>query len=79
MVISMDVVVKKMDDKGRIVVPKKWRKKHPGKEYVLEIEEDEVKIYPLKKESLTKHIDSIEIDLESDLSDWHKIRKELKK
>lgn len=79
MVINMTVVVKKMDDQGRIVVPKEWREKHPGKEYVLELSEDEVRMSPLKKENLTKYFDSVEVDLESDLSDWHAVRKELKR
>ncbi len=41
--------------------------------------EDEVRMSPLKRENLTKYFDSVEVDLESDLSDWHAVRKELKR
>ena len=79
MVVKIPVVLTKMDDQGRIVVPKEWREKHPGKEYVLDMGEDEVRIYPLKEEDLTKFFDSAEVDLKSDLSDWKEVRKELRK
>jgi len=36
-----------------------------------------VEIRALKKIDLTKYFDKVEVDLRSDLSDWHKVRKEL--
>lgn len=78
MVLIVAVVVKKMDDQGRIVVPKEWREKHSGKEYVLELNEDEVRIFPLETTDLTEYFDSVDVDLKSDLSDWHAVKEELR-
>jgi len=38
-----------------------------------------VEINPAAKSDLTKHFDKIQVDLKSDLSDWPKVRKELKR
>lgn len=74
----MPTVVRKMDKQGRIVVPKEWRKKYSGKEFVMKLEEEEIRLIPLRKADLTDHFDSIEVDLESDLADWHSVRRELR-
>ena len=39
---------------------------------------DHVEIRPFNKSDLTKYFDKVEMDLKSDLSDWHKVRKELR-
>lgn len=75
----MNVKVRKMDEQGRIVIPKKWRDEHSERDFVIKMEGDEIKMIPLKSTDLTEYFDSIEVDLESDLSDWHSIRKELRK
>jgi len=38
-----------------------------------------IKISPNEKIDLTKFFDKVEVDLKSDLSDWHRVRKELRK
>ena len=38
---------------------------------------DTVEMRPFVKADLTKYFDIIEVDLKSDLSDWHKVRKEM--
>ena len=39
--------------------------------------EDVVEIRLFKKSDLTKYFDKVEVHLKSDLSDWHKVRKEI--
>lgn len=74
----MGIKVRKMDEQGRIVVPKEWRDEHDERKFVIKMEGDEMKMIPLKSNDLTKYFDSIEVELESDLSDWHSVRKELR-
>jgi len=38
-----------------------------------------VEIRPFTKFDLSKYFDRVEVDLKSDLSDWHKVRKELQR
>lgn len=76
---TMAVKVRKMDEQGRIVIPKEWRDEHNERKFVIKMEDEEMKIIPLKSNDLTKYFDSIEVELESDLSDWHSVRKELRK
>ncbi len=66
-----------MDEQGRVVVPKEWRDAHPGDRYVVVTTDDEVRIRPFESADLTEFFDSIEVEVESDLSDWHSLRKEL--
>ena len=40
---------------------------------------DVVEIRPFARTDLTKYFDSVEADLKSDLSEWHKVRKELRR
>ena len=74
---NMSVAIKKLDGQGRIVVPKEWRDKHGGGKVVLSLEEGKITITPLDEVDLTEYFDSIEVDVESDLSDWHAIKREL--
>ena len=72
--------VKDVDSQGRVVIPKEWRDKYlrDGKA-VLVLKEDLIEIRPLKRVSLTDYFDRVEVDIKSDLSDWHKVRKELRR
>ncbi len=76
----MKVEVKDVDSQGRVVIPKEWRDKYlrDGKA-VLVLKEDLIEIRPLKRVSLTDYFDRVEVDIKSDLSDWHKVRKELRR
>ena len=40
---------------------------------------DLIEIRPFTDIDLTKYFDSIEVDLKADLSDWHKVREELRR
>lgn len=76
----MRVEVKDVDSQGRVVIPKEWRDKYlKGGKAVLVLKEDLIEIRPLKRVSLTDYFDRVEVDIKSDLSDWHKVRKELRR
>jgi len=73
------VEIKVVDNQGRILLPKKWRDRYlKGKKAIIVYKENVVEIRPFDKSDLTKYFDKVEVDLKSDLSDWHKVRKELR-
>jgi hypothetical protein len=47
------------------------------KKAIISTKGDTIEIKPLTLIDLTKYFDKIEIDVKADLSDWHKVRKEL--
>ena len=60
------------------MLPKEWRDRYlKGKKAIIVYKENVVEIRPFDKSDLTKYFDKVEVDLKSDLSDWHKVRKEL--
>ena len=74
----MEVEIKIVDNQGRILLPKEWRDRYlKGKKAIIVYKGDVVEIRPFKKSDLTKYFDKVEADMKSDLSDWHKVRKEL--
>lgn len=75
----MEVEVKTVDDQGRIILPKMWRDRYlKGKKAIVVFKGDIIEIRPFTKPDLTKYFDKVEVNLKSDLSDWHKVRKELR-
>jgi bifunctional DNA-binding transcriptional regulator/antitoxin component of YhaV-PrlF toxin-antitoxin module len=76
----MDVEVKTVDTQGRIMLPKIWRDRYlKDKKAVVSQKGDLIEIRPFTDIDLTKYFDSIEVDLKADLSDWHKVREELRR
>jgi len=76
----MEAVLKDVDRQGRIVLPAAWRKKHLRKGKVLLRERAGVlEVVPQEDVDLTKYFDAWEVDVKSDLSDWHGVRRELRK
>jgi len=74
------VEIKSIDNQGRIILPKSWRDRYlKGRKAIIVYKGDLVEIRPFTKFDLTKHFDKVEVDLKSDLSDWHKVRKELRR
>jgi len=72
------VEIKSVDNQGRILLPKDWRNRYlKGKKAMVVYKGDLVEIRPFTKSDLTKFFDKVEVELKSDLSDWHKVRKEL--
>ena len=75
----MQVEIKNVDNQGRIMLPKDWRDRYlKGKKAIIVYKGDVVEIRPFVESDLTKFFDKVEVDLKSDLSDWHNIRKELR-
>jgi AbrB family looped-hinge helix DNA binding protein len=64
--------VKKLDNQGRIVLPREWRKKF-GDEVIVVTLEDRIEIFP-RKGNLLKFIDQIEVE---ELKEWNEMKKEL--
>ncbi len=71
-----DVEVKRLDEQGRLIIPKRWRKVLKGDRVVMRLKESSIEIEPMPPE-LTKFFDSVDVDVKSDLSDWHSVRREL--
>jgi len=79
MVVAIVVeIIRHMDKQGRLVLPKEWREKYAESGLVVvRIEGERIVLEPLKLPDLTKFFDSVEVDLESDLSDWKSVKGEL--
>ena len=72
--------IRRVDTQGRILLPKDWRNRYlKGKKAIIVCKGDRVQIRPVAKCDLTKYFDKVEVDLKSDLSDWHRVGKELRK
>ena len=72
-IIMADIVVKKIDRSGRIVIPAEWRK-NLGELVILVREDDNsIRILPLRNFSLTDLFDSIEIS--ASIEEWRDVKK----
>lgn len=70
--------LKQVDGQGRIILPKKWRDQHlKNHSVVMLVKDDEIIVKAHKTEDISDLIDSIELDIKSDLSDWDAVKKEL--
>ena len=75
----MQVEIKNVDNQGRIMLPKTWRDRYlKGKKAIIVYKGETVEIRPFAESDLTKFFDTVEVDLKAELSDWHKVRKELR-
>lgn len=73
----MEVVIKTIDRQGRLVIPKEWRDEVlEGGKVVMVRRGDSIEIRAYREVDLTRYF-SVEVELESDLSDWHSVRREL--
>jgi hypothetical protein len=62
------------------MLPKTWRDRYlKDKKAIVSQKGDLIEIRPFADIDLTKYFDSIEVDLKADLSDWHKVREELRR
>ena len=76
----MRIMLKEVDPQGRIVLPADWRRKHlRGDKVLLRPKGDVLEIVPQDKVDLTAYFDAADVDVKSDLSDWHGVRRELRK
>ena len=75
----MEMEIKTVDNQGRILLPKEWRDRYlKNKKAIVALKGDLVEIRPFESADLTKFFDTVEVDLKADLSDWHKVREELR-
>ena len=71
-------VVKALDGRGRLVLPKEWREKYAKRGPVLvRVEGAKVVVEPFELPDLTQFFDSVEVDLKADLVDWKAVKGEL--
>jgi bifunctional DNA-binding transcriptional regulator/antitoxin component of YhaV-PrlF toxin-antitoxin module len=76
----MGIFLKDVDRQGRIVLPAEWRKQHlRGGKVLLRSKGEVLEIVPQNRVDLTKYFDAAEADIKSDLSDWHSVRRDLRK
>jgi len=68
----MGVEVKRVDQYGRIGLPKEWREKEV---FMLEYP-DHLKILPKEKVDLTKFFDIAEVEV-TEFADYHKLKAEI--
>ena len=77
---KLEVEVKTVDSQGRIILPKNWRDRYlEGKKAIVSFKGDTIEIRPFTKVDLTKYFDKVDVDVKADLSEWHKVRKELRR
>jgi len=75
-----EVVSKELDEQGRIIVPKRWRERVlKGRRVMMRMKDGVIEISPLGSADLTAFFDKARVDVKSDLSDWHAVRKELRR
>jgi len=72
-----EMVVKKIDPQGRVVLPKSIREKAADNMVVVVDLVDHVVIYP-RGSNLSRYIDAVEVDVKS-FEDYHELRREARK
>ena len=76
----MRAVLRKIDERGRIVIPAEWRKKWMrGTKVILRNRGEVLEILPQDTVDLTLFFDRAEVDMKADLSNWHRARRDLQK
>lgn len=71
-------ITKHVDRQGRIVIPKKWREKNlKNHTVILEVKDDLIILKSYEAGDIEELFDSVELDLQSDLEDWKKVKREL--
>lgn len=74
------VEFKELDEQGRIIIPKEWRERVlKGRKVIMKLKDYSVEIIPYGPLDLTEFFDKVEADVASDLSDWHAVKKELRR
>ncbi len=73
----LQVIVKKINRRGRLVLPREWRARvlKETDEVILFMAEDFIKIVP-RNIDLSRYVNSVEVDVEN-FVDYHALRREL--
>jgi len=76
----MRPILKDIDEQGRIVIPAEWRRQYlRGTKVILRNRGEVLEILPREKVDLTAFFDRAEVDVKANLSDWHAVRRELRR
>ncbi len=75
----MQVEERRVDSQGRVSLPSEWRRTHLNQEGEVVIVNmgEELIIKAKKAQRLSEFFDSVDVELKSDLSDWHRVKTEL--
>ena len=75
----MRVEERRVDSQGRVSLPAEWRRDHLDQEgdVVIVNMGEELLIRAKKNQRLSDFFDSVDVELRSDLSDWHRVKDEL--
>lgn len=75
----MVVEERKVDSHGRVSLPVEWRRKYlkESDEVVILYRDGELLLKPKEARPLSEFFDSLEVELEADLDDWHMVKREL--
>ncbi|MCK4582853.1 AbrB/MazE/SpoVT family DNA-binding domain-containing protein [Candidatus Bathyarchaeota archaeon] len=75
----MQVEERRVDSQGRVSLPSEWRRTHLNQEGEVVIVNmgEELIIKAKKAQRLSDFFDSVDVELKSDLSDWHRVKNEL--
>ena len=77
----MQVEERSVDSQGRVSLPSEWRRRHldPDGRVILIQNGEEIIIKPIKPLKISDVFDAVPVDLESDLGDWKRVKRELLK
>jgi bifunctional DNA-binding transcriptional regulator/antitoxin component of YhaV-PrlF toxin-antitoxin module len=70
---------RRVDSQGRVSLPAEWRRMHldhKGDVVIVNMGEELI-IKAKKSQRLSEFFDSVDVELLSDLSDWHRVKDEL--
>ena len=77
----MQVEERSVDAQGRVSLPSEWRRQHldhDGRVTLIQNGE-EIIIKPIKATKISDVFDAVPVDLQSDLGDWKRVKRELLK
>jgi len=77
----MQVEERSVDSQGRVSLPSEWRRRHldpEGRVTVIQNGE-EIIIKPIRTVKISEVFDVVSVDVESDLGDWERVKRELLK
>ena len=77
----MQVEERSVDSQGRVSLPSEWRRRHldpEGRVTVIQNGE-EIIIKPVRTLKISEVFDVVSVDVESDLDDWERVKRELLK
>ena len=75
----MQVEERSVDSQGRISLPADWRREHLGEteDVIILRQGEDLVIKPKRAQKISSFFDSVEVELENDLADWHSVKREL--